>query len=206
MSRVLYFAVRTVADTSIDIPNRAAFKASEVCEIAQIPSYVLRSWEKEFPGLGRGGAPGRPADLPARRRRADPADQAAGVHRGADARRRAGGRSKATRRSRTMPVAAPTVRARDVKAGWPRRARSCGRCSTCCRTPVGEAGAAPDDAEAAADVAAAEAAREAPAAVAGRTTSTRATLPLLETPDEPAPKPRRTRRGAAHARRASKVE
>jgi DNA-binding transcriptional MerR regulator len=57
---VLYFAVRTVADTSIDIPNRAAFKASEVCEIAQIPSYVLRSWEKEFPGLGAAGRPGGP--------------------------------------------------------------------------------------------------------------------------------------------------
>ncbi len=55
---MLYFAVRTVADTSIDIPNRAAFKASEVCEIAQIPSYVLRSWEKEFPGLGAAGRPG----------------------------------------------------------------------------------------------------------------------------------------------------
>ena len=57
---MLYFAVRTVADISIDIPNRAAFKASEVCEIAQIPSYVLRSWEKEFPGLGAAGRPGGP--------------------------------------------------------------------------------------------------------------------------------------------------
>ncbi len=57
---MLYFAVRTVADTSIDIPNRAAFKASEVCEIAQIPSYVLRSWEKEFPGLGAASRPGGP--------------------------------------------------------------------------------------------------------------------------------------------------
>jgi DNA-binding transcriptional MerR regulator len=49
-----------VADTPIDIPNRAAFKASEVCEIAQIPPYVLRSWEKEFPGLGAAGRPGGP--------------------------------------------------------------------------------------------------------------------------------------------------
>ncbi len=27
-------------------------KASEVCEIAQVQPYVLRSWEKEFPGIG----------------------------------------------------------------------------------------------------------------------------------------------------------
>jgi DNA-binding transcriptional MerR regulator len=57
---VLYCGLKTVADTSIDIPNRAAFKASEVCEIAQIPSYVLRSWEKEFPGLGAASRPGGP--------------------------------------------------------------------------------------------------------------------------------------------------
>jgi DNA-binding transcriptional MerR regulator len=49
-----------VADQSVEIPNRAAFKASEVCEIAQIPSYVLRSWEKEFPGLGAAARPGGP--------------------------------------------------------------------------------------------------------------------------------------------------
>ena len=28
------------------------FKATEVCEIAQLQPYVLRSWEKEFPGIG----------------------------------------------------------------------------------------------------------------------------------------------------------
>jgi DNA-binding transcriptional MerR regulator len=28
------------------------FKAAEVCEIAQLQPYVLRSWEKEFPGIG----------------------------------------------------------------------------------------------------------------------------------------------------------
>lgn len=40
------------------IPNRALFKAAEVCEIAQLQPYVLRSWETEFPDLGivRGGA------------------------------------------------------------------------------------------------------------------------------------------------------
>jgi DNA-binding transcriptional MerR regulator len=31
-----------------------------VCEIAQIPPYVLRSWEKEFPGLGAAARPGGP--------------------------------------------------------------------------------------------------------------------------------------------------
>jgi DNA-binding transcriptional MerR regulator len=39
-----------VAD--VDIPKRALFKASEVCEIASVQPYVLRSWEMEFPDLG----------------------------------------------------------------------------------------------------------------------------------------------------------
>ena len=36
----------------MDIPKRALFKASEVCEIASVQPYVLRSWETEFPDLG----------------------------------------------------------------------------------------------------------------------------------------------------------
>jgi DNA-binding transcriptional MerR regulator len=28
------------------------YKAAEVCEVAQLQPYVLRSWEKEFPGIG----------------------------------------------------------------------------------------------------------------------------------------------------------
>jgi DNA-binding transcriptional MerR regulator len=28
------------------------FKATDVCELTQLQSYVLRSWEKEFPGIG----------------------------------------------------------------------------------------------------------------------------------------------------------
>jgi DNA-binding transcriptional MerR regulator len=28
------------------------FKAADVCELAQLQPYVLRSWEKEFPGIG----------------------------------------------------------------------------------------------------------------------------------------------------------
>ena len=35
-----------------EIPRRALFKAAEVCELIQVQSYVLRSWEAEFPGLG----------------------------------------------------------------------------------------------------------------------------------------------------------
>ena len=36
----------------VEIPNRALFKAAEVCEIAKVQPYVLRSWEAEFPELG----------------------------------------------------------------------------------------------------------------------------------------------------------
>ncbi len=44
-----------------EVPNRSLFKAPEVCEIAQVQPYVLRSWEAEFPDLGvaRGGVSGR---------------------------------------------------------------------------------------------------------------------------------------------------
>ena len=36
----------------IEIPNRSLFRQPEVCEIAQVQAYVLRSWEAEFPELG----------------------------------------------------------------------------------------------------------------------------------------------------------
>ena len=44
-----------------DIPDRAFFKAVEVCELAKVQPYVLRSWEAEFKDLGvaRSGAGGR---------------------------------------------------------------------------------------------------------------------------------------------------
>ena len=38
--------------SSLEIPRRASYKSSEVCEIAQVKAYVLRSWEAEFPYLG----------------------------------------------------------------------------------------------------------------------------------------------------------
>jgi DNA-binding transcriptional MerR regulator len=44
----------------IDIPNRALFKAAEVCELVKVQPYVLRSWEAEFPALGVAKAAGAP--------------------------------------------------------------------------------------------------------------------------------------------------
>jgi DNA-binding transcriptional MerR regulator len=38
--------------TPVEIPNRSLFRQPEVCEIAQVQPYVLRSWEAEFPDLG----------------------------------------------------------------------------------------------------------------------------------------------------------
>ena len=38
--------------SQVEIPNRALFKAAEVCELVKVQPYVLRSWESEFPGLG----------------------------------------------------------------------------------------------------------------------------------------------------------
>lgn len=42
------------------IPDKPAFKAAEVCELAGIQPYVLRSWESEFPDLGVSKTPGGP--------------------------------------------------------------------------------------------------------------------------------------------------
>ena len=38
--------------------KRELFKSPEVCEMAQLQPYVLRSWEAEFPGLGKPAAAG----------------------------------------------------------------------------------------------------------------------------------------------------
>jgi DNA-binding transcriptional MerR regulator len=54
-----------VATTAI--PNRAVFRSQEVCEIAEVQAYVLRSWEAEFPDLGMS----KSADGPRVYRRAD---------------------------------------------------------------------------------------------------------------------------------------
>ena len=46
--------------SEVEIPNRALFKSSEVCEIASVQPYVLRSWESEFPDLGVSKSSGGP--------------------------------------------------------------------------------------------------------------------------------------------------
>ena len=48
------------APTQADIPKRALFKAAEVCDLAKVQPYVLRSWEAEFPELGIAKAAGAP--------------------------------------------------------------------------------------------------------------------------------------------------
>ena len=42
----------------VEIPKRALFKAAEVCDLAKVQPYVLRSWEAEFPDLGVAKAEG----------------------------------------------------------------------------------------------------------------------------------------------------
>jgi DNA-binding transcriptional MerR regulator len=42
------------------IPNRAVFRSQEVCEIAEVQPYVLRTWEVEFPDLGMSKSAGAP--------------------------------------------------------------------------------------------------------------------------------------------------
>jgi DNA-binding transcriptional MerR regulator len=44
----------------LEIPNRALFRQPEVCAIASIQPYVLRSWEAEFPDLGVAKTAGGP--------------------------------------------------------------------------------------------------------------------------------------------------
>lgn len=44
----------------IDIPKRALFKASEVCDLMKVQPYVLRTWEVEFPELGVTKSAGAP--------------------------------------------------------------------------------------------------------------------------------------------------
>jgi DNA-binding transcriptional MerR regulator len=41
-------------------PKRELFKAAEVCEVVQVQPYVLRSWEAEFPQIGKAPAGGGP--------------------------------------------------------------------------------------------------------------------------------------------------
>ena len=50
----------SMSGQDIVIPDKSAFKASEVCEIARVQPYVLRSWENEFPDLGVSRTQGGP--------------------------------------------------------------------------------------------------------------------------------------------------
>jgi DNA-binding transcriptional MerR regulator len=45
---------------TVQIPNRSLFRQPEVCEIAQVQPYVLRSWEAEFTDLGVAKTQGGP--------------------------------------------------------------------------------------------------------------------------------------------------
>ncbi len=49
-----------MAQASAESPKRAWFKAAEVCELAQVQPYVLRTWEIEFADLGTPRTPGGP--------------------------------------------------------------------------------------------------------------------------------------------------
>ena len=44
----------------VPIPSRSLFRQPEVCEIAQVQAYVLRSWEAEFQDLGVAKVQGGP--------------------------------------------------------------------------------------------------------------------------------------------------
>ena len=46
--------------SQVEIPNRSLFRQPEVCDIASIQPYMLRSWEAEFPDLGVSKTQGGP--------------------------------------------------------------------------------------------------------------------------------------------------
>ena len=61
--KLIYFStVQLMMDAGppVEIPNRALFKAAEVCELVKVQPYVLRSWEAEFPDLGVAKTAGGP--------------------------------------------------------------------------------------------------------------------------------------------------
>ena len=45
--------------TRVKMPERSIYKPSEVCAIAELQPYVLRSWEAEFPEIGVAHGGGR---------------------------------------------------------------------------------------------------------------------------------------------------
>jgi len=57
---VFAILTRTPLPDTVQIPNRSLFRQPEVCEIAQVQPYVLRSWEAEFADLGVAKTQGGP--------------------------------------------------------------------------------------------------------------------------------------------------
>jgi DNA-binding transcriptional MerR regulator len=49
-----------ISVTTPAVPNRPLFRPQEVCELAELQPYVLRSWESEFPDLGVTKTPNGP--------------------------------------------------------------------------------------------------------------------------------------------------
>src|SRR5689334_24676293 len=50
--RYTYPAACNPGVITVEMTNRSLFRQPEVCEIAQVQPYVLRTWEAEFPELG----------------------------------------------------------------------------------------------------------------------------------------------------------
>ena len=57
---MLYWPRVLMSPQAVEIPDRTLFRQPEVCEIAQVQPYVLRSWEAEFPDLGVSKTAGGP--------------------------------------------------------------------------------------------------------------------------------------------------
>ena len=85
--------------------KRELFKSIDVCEMAQLQPYVLRSWEAEFPALGQPAARRRSRVSPCGRR-VRAADQAAGLQRRTDAGRGAKRRLEEAQEGPSMAVVA----------------------------------------------------------------------------------------------------
>ena len=54
---MLYFSLPGIVERVV-AAKRELFKSADVCELTRLQPYVLRSWEAEFPGLGKPAANG----------------------------------------------------------------------------------------------------------------------------------------------------
>src|SRR6185369_337631 len=57
---IYFFGFMPETPVQVEIPKRSLFKAAEVCDLAKVQPYVLRSWEAEFPDLGVAKSAGSP--------------------------------------------------------------------------------------------------------------------------------------------------